>query len=221
VRSRGLGPAALMSWFVTATTAGCLHGNAKAPTPPAVHAAPRSDEGQRSDKTGPPSVVGAGPDQQERRTIRVAELTLRVANRRAAEAAVNGEVNALGGHILATQVSDRGSSGWQITFCAPSEKFDGAVAALERLAEGIISRRVNSLDEELVDLETQMHDREGFRARWLTFRDHAVEAADALAAQRTLIDLQGQLDRITRRINLLYQCGTLSALTVHLFGTPL
>jgi hypothetical protein len=219
MRSFDLRPSVVMVAFVIVTAGCCSLGNANAPAPSTVDVRPTSDDAQREYRTRQLSLVGAGLDEAARSAVRVAELSLRVLDRRTAETALGREVNALGGHILASQAVN--SSCLQVTFCVANAKFDDAMAAALGLADGIIARRIRSLDEELADLATHIRDRDAVRIRWLTFLEHPVTAQDARAAQVTLVDLQGQLDQLIRRAQLLRESGASSTFIVLLVPSPL
>jgi hypothetical protein len=152
--------------------------------------------------------------------IRTAELRVRVENVDVAEATLKAKVDALGGYVLSARKTGSGdSASSQLTFRVPAEKFEDALAAAQALAKHVDAQAIDGQDvtEEYVDLEAQLRNLEATRTRLLSFLDKAVKVDDALAVQRALTDIQGQIERIAGRIKYLRQSAALSTINVYLF----
>jgi hypothetical protein len=195
----------------------------EAPVVPPASVAPAAKNQPGASPAGNPLAVAGKPGETtglERLIIRSAKLRMRVENVDEAEARLKSKVDDLGGYILEahkTGTGDTASS--QITFRVPAGRFDDALAAMQALAKLVDSKNVTGQDvtEEYVDLEAQLRNLEATRARLLTFLDKAVKVDDALAVQRALTDIQGQIERIAGRIKYLRQSAALSTIEVYLF----
>jgi hypothetical protein len=156
----------------------------------------------------------------ERLIIRSAELRMRVENVDAAESGLKSNVDKLGGYVLSARKTGSGdTASLQVTFRVPAERFEDALDATQALAKVVDAKNVTGQDvtEEYVDLDAQLRNLEATRARLLTFLDKAVKVDDALAVQRALTDIQGQIERIAGRIKYLRQSAALSTIEVYLF----
>jgi hypothetical protein len=168
----------------------------------------------------PLSATGSTRPESGRLIIRTAEIRMRVASLDAAEAGLKAKVAELGGYILSAQRSGVDDTAvMQVTFRVPAESFDQALATVQALAKVVITKDLKGQDvtEEYVDLDAQLRNLEATRSRLLSFLDKAVKVDDALAVQRALTDIQGQIERIAGRIKYLRQSAALSTITVHLF----
>ncbi len=168
----------------------------------------------------PLSAAGSARPENERLIIRSGEIHIRVPDLDSAEASLKAAVAELGGYILSAQRSGVDDAAvMQVTFRVPAERFDEALAAVQALAKVVVTKELKGEDvtEEYVDLDAQLRNLEATRSRLLSFLDKAMKVDDALAVQRALTDIQGQIERIAGRIKYLRQSAAMSTITVHLF----
>jgi hypothetical protein len=210
----------LLFSLVSPAVASCLSRRASRALPAAEAPAAVAARPAVVPQAGTPlSAAGSARPESERLIIRTAELRMRVADIDAAEAGLKAKVSELGGYVLSAQRSGADDTAvMQVTFRVPAEKFDEALVAVQALAKVVITKDLKGQDvtEEYVDLDAQLRNLEATRARLLSFLDKAVKVDDALAVQRALTDIQGQIERIAGRIKYLRQSAALSTITVHL-----
>lgn len=129
------------------------------------------------------------------------------------ENAIRDRVAALDGFITNSEQSDGVLT---VVFRVPSKQLEFALSEVSKLATRVDSRQLRGEDftEEYVDLEAQRVNLTATRARLLALLEHASKVDDALAVNRGLTEVQGQLEHLAGRMKYLEQAGALSTVSV-------
>lgn len=170
-----------------------------------------------------PAAEGAPLEQNEqpveRLIIKNADLTLLVADVPAAEETITARVGQLQGYIVYAESSgtaDRLQT--FLTFRIPADSFDAALTSLEEVADEVLSRTVSGDDvtEEFVDLQSRLRTLEATQARLFEFLDEAATVEEALEVNRTLTEIEAEIELAKGRMQYLQQSAALSTVNVTL-----
>ncbi len=159
------------------------------------------------------------------RVIKEGTVTIEVApgDFDAAFGQVISRVQALGGHVAGTSSSTTSDpdgnplvSG-QVTVRVPVRSFEDLLTSIGDAGE-ITDRNVTSQDvtAEYTDLESRRRNLQAQERFYLGLLDRAASVTDAIAVQQQLDDIQGQIEQITGRLNLLQDRTAFSTLTVRI-----
>jgi Domain of unknown function (DUF4349) len=129
------------------------------------------------------------------------------------ENALRERVATLDGFIANSEQSDGVLT---VVFRVPSSRLELALTEVSKLASRVDSRQLRGEDftEEYVDLEAQRVNLTATRARLLALLEHATKVDDALAVNKGLSEVQGQLEHLAGRIKYLEQAAALSTVSV-------
>ncbi|MFT3839528.1 MAG: DUF4349 domain-containing protein [Myxococcaceae bacterium] len=153
------------------------------------------------------------PEAVKRVVVRGAELRCETPTLDGLEAKVESTARELDGFLVKTHEAD---SGLELEVRVPSEKLDLALAALGGLGSRVDSREVHGEDftEEYVDREGQLRNLTATRERLLALLERADKVDDALAVNRGLAEVQGELEKLQGRVKYLEQSAAMSTIAV-------
>lgn len=161
------------------------------------------------------------PEAVKRVVVRGAELRCETSTLDGLEAKVEATTRELGGFLVKTREAE---TGLELEVRVPSEKLDLALTALGGLGSRVDSREVHGDDftEEYVDREGQLRNLTATRERLLALLERADKVDDALAVNRGLVEVQGELEKLQGRVKYLEQSAAMStiALSFHTGATP-
>ena len=109
-----------------------------------------------------------------------------------------------------------------IAIRVPAGQLDAAVLRLRQMAVEVESEVVDSRDvtDEYVDLTAQLDNLQAAEQAYLKLFDRAEKVEDALEIQRTLTQVQGDVERLQGRIKLLEETAAFSLISVTLELNP-
>lgn len=166
----------------------------------------------RREMIAPPS-PGSNAPAGVSKIIKNGDLTLLVRNvDDAAAAIVSLRIN-LGGQPGNASFSEYGNGGKQgdITIWVPSDKFDGAMVSIKKLALRVNSERITVQDvsAQFVDLESRLRNLKVAEAQYQEIMKRSGKISEVLDVTRALTDTraqieqsQGQLDYLSRQVAL-------------------
>jgi hypothetical protein len=142
--------------------------------------------------------------------IYTAELHLAVFEAGKAIAGVEALAKKLGGYLVRR-------SDTSIVVRVPAEKFESALAGVAGLGDEL-SRNVQAEDitEAFRDLEVRLQNLEAVRRRFEELLARASNVEEALAVERQLERVTGEMERIKGRLKLFRELLSFSTVTVHL-----
>ena len=153
-------------------------------------------------------------------------MDVEVADVLAAMAEARAIVERMGGRVDGSSVSGGGGYEDSYTYAtlrlrAPSAAFDRTIEELRGLGE-VLAEQSQSTDvtEEYVDLEARLRNLRAVEERLLGFLDRAETVEDLLNVQRELASTQGEIERVTGRMNYLSALADESSLTLNLMQKP-
>lgn len=154
----------------------------------------------------------ATPEGVPRVLVRGATLRALVESFDGLEATLAQKVTALGGFTTSSELSDASLT---VVFRVPAPKLELALAEIAALTRRVDTRqtRADDLTEEYVDLEAQRKNLTATRDRLLLLLGQATKVDDALEVNEGLTEVQGQLEKLTGRIEFLEQGAALSTVT--------
>ena len=155
---------------------------------------------------------------QDRLIIRTGWISITVADPDATVAEINSLANGLGGWVVSSEMNEY-SSGKQgsITIRIPADSYDSALNSLKDIAVEVKSESSSSQDvtEEFVDLDSRLANLEATRDRVATFLDETDNVEEALAVNRELSRLEGEIEVIKGRMQFLSTSAAFSTITVN------
>ncbi|MDE2765583.1 MAG: DUF4349 domain-containing protein [Chloroflexota bacterium] len=156
--------------------------------------------------------------------IREGWMDVEVEDVLAAMAEARAIAERMGGRVDGSSVSGSGEDGYTyatLRLRVPSAAFDRTIEQLRGLGE-VLSEQSQSTDvtEEYVDLEARLRNLRAVEERLLGFLDRAETVEDLLSVQRELASTQGEIERVTGRINYLSALADESTLTLNLSQAP-
>jgi hypothetical protein len=169
-----------------------------APPPPAPPPANAKSQGSAIDD----------PERKQPILIYTANFTLSVYEVEKSLAAVEGLARDAGGFMAKRE--DR-----SVTIRVPAQKFHDVVQAIEKVGD-VLHRNVVSEDvtAEYRDLEVQLQNALAMRARFEKLLEKAVKVEEALAIERELGRITGDIERIKGRLKMLSDLARYSTITV-------
>lgn len=160
------------------------------------------------------------PTGQDRLIIRTGQMSIVVIDTETALTDIARLAEAAGGWVVnshAYQYDERAKLG-SITVRVPAAQFDEIVAAVKETAVSTTRQTSASQDvtEEYVDLSARLDNLQATADRVRTFLDEAQNVEEALAVNRELSRLEGEIETITGRMQYLSQSAAYSTLTVEI-----
>jgi hypothetical protein len=157
----------------------------------------------------------------ERKLIRTAELGLRVKTPAHALEEARAIAEQFGGHVVSSNAhAPREPEGEAplvtVSLKVKADRFDDALRALRRLGRGSGTETVSTQDvtEEAADLDARIRTQKRLEEQFLAILKEAKSVADALAVQRELGQVRGEIERLEGKQRLLDDQVALSTITV-------
>lgn len=182
--------------------------NAKTPPQDAPKQAPLEEPSGTKTGNNAPANGLDDPSRKSPILIYRAEFSLSVYEVEKSLDAVEGFTKEHGGYL--SRRDDR-----SITVRVPAAKFQDLVAQIEKVGD-VLHRDVVSEDvtAEYRDLEVQLQNQTALRLRFEKLLDKAVKAEEALAIEKELGRITGEIERIKGRLKLLTDLARYSTITV-------
>lgn len=161
---------------------------------------------------------------QERLIIRTANLSLIVDDTDDALRAITEMVGTNGGWVVSSNIHQYSEEKQgTITVRVPSTGFSSAIEAMKQLAVEVTNESVSGQDvtEEFVDLSLRLENLEATADRVRSFLDDATKVEDALAVNRELSQLEGEIELLKGRREFLAQSAQFSTITIDLMPNAL
>jgi hypothetical protein len=188
-------------------------------------AVPQSGAGESAAESGvefaavEPGVAEDQGSQQDfgRKIVKTADLGLRAGDVRAAAAEAQRVAVRFGGSVLSSETyRGDGSVYADLVLSVPSSEFEAALDELRGLGEEVTTDSVRGEDvtEEFVDLQSRERNLLAAEQGLLKLYDRAEDVEDALAIQRELTDIRGQVEEVQGRIQYLEQSTASSRISV-------
>lgn len=157
---------------------------------------------------------------QKRIIIYTVDMTLEIVDVATSVDEVGAMAREMGGWIVSTSRAER-HVGF-ISIRVPAERLDEAVARLRGMAVDVQAENATSRDvtDEYVDLTSRLGNLEATETALLRLFDRAATVEEALDVQRTLSNVQGEIEVIKGRINFLEQTSAFSLINVTLVLEP-
>ena len=157
---------------------------------------------------------------QKRIIIYTVDMTLEIVDVATSVDEVGTMAREMGGWIVSTSRAER-HMGF-ISVRVPAERLDEAVARLRGMAVDVQAENASSRDvtDEYVDLTSRLGNLEATETALLRLFDRAATVEEALDVQRTLSQVQGEIEVIKGRINFLEQTSAFSLINVTLVLEP-
>ena len=157
---------------------------------------------------------------QKRIIIYTVDMTLEIVDVATSVDEVGAMAREMGGWIVSTSRAER-HLGF-ISVRVPAERLDEAVARLREMAVDVQAENASSRDvtDEYVDLTSRLGNLEATETALLRLFDRAATVEEALDVQRTLSQVQGEIEVIKGRINFLEQTSAFSLINVTLVLEP-
>ena len=157
---------------------------------------------------------------QKRIIIYTVDMTLEIVDVATSVDEVGAMAREMGGWIVSTSRAER-HVGF-ISVRVPAERLDEAVARLRGMAVDVQAENASSRDvtDEYVDLTSRLGNLEATETALLRLFDRAATVEEALDVQRTLSQVQGEIEVIKGRINFLDQTSAFSLINVTLVLEP-
>lgn len=180
---------------------------------PPAEPAPEMPKGEMA-KTAPGDKPGSGsaiddPERKQPILIYTADFTMSVYEVSKSLDIVEGLAKDVGGFM--SRREDR-----SVTIRVPAQKFQEVVLAIEKVGD-VLHRNVVSEDvtAEYRDLEVQLANAVAMRARFEKLLEKANKVEEALAIERELGRITGEIERIKGRLKLLGDLARYSTITVN------
>ncbi len=191
-----------------------------------AEAAPAAQAAQPSAGSGALQDIGDTQQQttqfaiQKRIIIYTVDMTLEIVDVATSVDEVGAMAREMGGWIVSTSRAER-HVGF-ISVRVPAERLDEAVARLRGMAVDVQAENASSRDvtDEYVDLTSRLGNLEATETALLRLFDRAATVEEALDVQRTLSQVQGEIEVIKGRINFLDQTSAFSLINVTLVLEP-
>ncbi len=166
------------------------------------------------------AVLVAQDTAQERIIIRTADMSIVVVDTEAAMDTISQMVNENGGWVVQSSVfqySDDAMTG-NMNVRIPSEGFDSFLEAVRHLSVEVnhISTSGQDVTEEYVDLSARLANLEATADRVRSFLDETKSVEEALAVNRELSRLEGDIEALKGRLQYLEQSAAFSSILIDL-----
>jgi hypothetical protein len=161
----------------------------------------------------------------DRKIIENAELTLEVASPNEAQSAISSIASSHGGFVVTSETKQTESADpakrnleVKLTARVPSNQFDAAVTAIEKLATNVIHRSIsgNDVTEEFIDLEARIKTQKALELQFMQILKQAGKIADALEVQRQIADVRTDIEKLEGRKRFLENRSSLSTIAVEI-----
>ena len=141
----------------------------------------------------------------DRKIVKTAELGVRAEEVRDAAASAQRIAADFGGSVLSSRVEGDGPVSADLVLVVPSPEFEAALDELRGLGEEVTTDTVRGEDvtEEFVDLESRERNLLAAEASLLELYDRAQSVNAALAIERELANIRGQIEQVQGRIQYL------------------
>ena len=195
---------------------------AQAPAAPAV--APRQPSAAVSDadavevESGEPPLGGDAATlvQQRRIIVRTVDMGITVDDVADAVDAIGGVAEEMGGWLVSSSRAEehRGS----VSIRVPAERLEEAIMRLRSMAQDVESEITSSRDvtDEYYDIQARLTNLEATEGALIKLLDRAEKVEDALSIQKSLSEVQEDIERLQGRIKLLEQTAAYSLINVSL-----
>lgn len=166
------------------------------------------------------AVLVAQDTAQERIIIRTADMSIVVVDTESAMDTIGQMVNENGGWVVQSSVyqySDDAMTG-NMNVRIPSEGFDSFLEAVRHLSVEVnrISTSGQDVTEEYVDLSARLANLEATADRVRSFLDETKSVEEALAVNRELSRLEGDIEALKGRLQYLEQSAAFSSISIDL-----
>jgi hypothetical protein len=191
----------------------------------AATAAPAAEPGLTASKASPYSYSDHDlVEPSERLIIRSADISLIVADTRAAQQSVEAMVADMaseGAYVVSSQeyaTGDAASPSIQMSIRVPATRFDEAMERLANLAVRVENRNESAQDvtEEYVDVEARLKAMDTARQRLMEIMGSATTTEDLLAAEQQLTQREADIEALEGRRQYLAQSAQLASIQVNL-----
>jgi hypothetical protein len=148
----------------------------------------------------------SAPGDFDRKIVKTAELGIRAEEVRAAAASAQQIAAGFGGSVLSSQIEGGdGSVSADLVLLVPSPEFETALDELRGLGKEVTSDTVRGEDvtEEFVDLESRERNLLAAEQSLLELYDRAQSVNAALAIERELTGIRGEIELVQGRIQYL------------------
>ena len=170
---------------------------------------------QVPDVDTPPMTTGERIIKEGTITVEVKAGEFDVAFQQAISAATR-----FGGDVIASssRTDDEGNTSGSVTLRVPVEDFEELMTGVGEIGT-IVKRDVGSTDvtAEFTDLESRLRHLQAQERFYLGLLDRAEDVRDAIAVQQQVDGIQGEIEKIQGRLNVLEDRTTYSTLTLQLF----
>ena len=153
----------------------------------------------------------------DRKIVKTAELGVRAEDVRENAAEAQRIASQFGGSVLSSQIEgDDDSVSADLVLLVPSPEFEAALDELRGLGKKVTTDAVKGEDvtEEFVDLEAQERNLLAAEASLLELYDRAASVNAALAIERELTNIRGQIEQVQGRIQYLEDRTASSRITL-------
>ena len=178
-------------------------------------------------QVAPSSAVGPEgqvlPEDFDRKIVKTAELGIRAEAVRESAAQAQQIAAQFGGSVLSSQIArGDGSIYADLVLSIPSPEFEKALDELRGLGKEVITDTVRGEDvtEEFVDLQSRERNLLAAEQSLLELYDRAESVNDALAIERELTNIRGQIEQVQGRIKYLEERTALSQITLTIHPVP-
>ena len=182
-------------------------GGAEAPSQmmEAGRAMPASGGGDLAESGAGVSDDLAAPGNFDRKIVKTAELGVRAEKVRDAAASAQQIAADFGGSVLSSQIEGDGPVTADLVLLVPSPEFEAALDELRDLGKKVTTDTVRGEDvtEEFVDLESRERNLLAAEASLLELYDRAESVNAALAIERELTAIRGEIELVQGRIQYL------------------
>ena len=153
----------------------------------------------------------------DRKIVKTAELGIRAEDVRGSAARAQQVAAQFGGSVLSSQiVRGDGAVYADLVLLVPSPEFEKALEELRGLGKEVTTDTVSGEDvtEEFVDLESRERNLLAAEQSLLELYDRAQSVNDALAIERELANIRGQIEQVQGRIQYLEERTATSQITL-------
>lgn len=168
--------------------------------------------------SGAAEAVG-GEDLFDRKIIKSAQLGLWADDVRDTAARAQQVADRFDGSVQSSRITgDKDNVSADLVLSVPSPEFEEALDALRGLGEKVTTDTVGGEDvtEEFVDLESRERNLLAAEASLLELYDRAESVEDALAIERELTNIRGQIEQVQGRIQYLERRTDLSEIVLNI-----
>ena len=178
--------------------------------PPEMIESPAQESGRSAQPPAPDAPV-------VRKLIRNGDITVEVADVRAAYNEVKSKVAALGGYVSEDGQNNYGD-GLSVTMRirVPAERFDTLLQSVEASARRVESKSVSVSDvtAEFVDIEARMKTKYELEARYAEILKSARSVSEILEVEQALNNVRGEIESMEGRLKYLSDQVAMSSLSV-------